>query len=193
MRKFHAYIGLVATIILAFSCMYPFGATYRVDATLFDNDAVSAIIQSTSDIPKFMARAHDCLRYSRGSEALPADGACAVGYVAPDLLYIYNHSDELSRYIPDVAERLSAYLDAYNPESSLGESLQKDVVAHYPEMFSQYKARYAIVTYVAHALLVVVLILLVWKRNMVGRAISATVAAPIRLTVKGLRAFHRKI
>ncbi len=251
MQKFYAYIGLVATIALAVFLLYPFGQTYRIDATPFDSDAISAIIQSTSEIPKFMNEARRCISYSYTANPIPTEGDCTASGTGPDILFIYTHSAQLSRYIPDIAERLDAIIDAHNPESPLitddgwkdivpldptapvpeeqtvqrhvgprpppptklsdiagnlheipdagnPESLlitalQADVIVHYPKLFAQYKASYAILTYISHAAVFFILIAMIWKRRIVGHSIAASVTVPVTLILKALTVFHRRV
>lgn len=198
MDKFYAYVGLAAAVALAAFFLYPFGPTsrYPMKATPLDNDAISAIIRSTSATPGLMDRAYEfqwrCSQVQQGASAT----WCSLADVAPDIGYIYDHKDSLSNFVPDIDKRLDEYFkqtDHYSPDSPILISLERDIVKKYPELFAQYRRNYTIATYIIHTLFLVLIGIMVWYRRSVGRGIAMTVASPFRLAGKALAGVHKRV
>jgi hypothetical protein len=198
MDKFYAYVGLTAALALAVFFLYPFGPTsrYPLKATPLDNDAISAIVRSTSDTPKLIDRAYDFQR--RCSQVQPGEGAawCKLIDAAPDLGYIYDNRATLSKFVPDIDKRLDAYFEqtsSYSPNSPILIALKRDIVIKYPELFASYRQNYMIATYVIHGLFLVLIGAMLWYRRSVGRGITTAVAGPFRLAGKALAGVHKRV
>lgn len=198
MDKFYAYVGLAAAVALAVFFLYPFGPTsrYPMKATPLDNDAISAIIRSTSATPALMDRAYGfqrrCSQVQQGADAT----WCSLMDVAPDIGYIYDHKDSLSKFVPDVDKRLDEYFeqtDSYSPYSPVLISLKRDIVGKYPELFAQYRRNYTISTYLIHILFLVLVGTMVWYRRSVGRGITTAVSSPFRLASRALAGVHKRV
>lgn len=199
MDKMRAYIGLAAALALAVLVLYPVGRTHRypMHATPLDNDLVSAAILSTSDTPKLMDRAYSTLYRCRDGREEQDSIGCGVNDIAPDLGYIYDNKEALSKFVPDIDKRLNAYFDDYdknkNLESPILIALKIDIVKHYDELFAQYKTRYTIATYVVHVIILFLIGLMVRYRRNVGSFAQAVVTAPFGFAGKALAGIHKRI
>jgi hypothetical protein len=196
MDKFYAYVGLAAALVLAVFFLYPFGPTPRYLMAPLANDAISAIVLSTSDIPNLMDRAYRFQR--RCTRVQPGENVegCTLADAAPDIDYIYDNKDTLSKFVPDIGKRLDAYFeqtDSYSPNSPILISLKRDIVIEYPEIFASYRRNYIIATYVVHGLFLVLIGIIVWYRRYVGRGITTAVAAPFRFAGKVLAGAHKRV
>jgi len=198
MDKFYAYVGLAAAVALAVFFLYPFGPTsrYPVKATPLDNDAISAIIRSTSATPGLMDRTYDFQRRCSQVQQSASVTWCSLGDVAPDIGYIYDNKDFLSNFVPNIDKRLDEYFkqtDHYSPDSPILISLERDIVRKYPELFAQYLRNYTIATYVIHTLFLILIGTMVWYRRSVGRGIAVAVASPFRFAGRALAGVHKRV
>lgn len=192
MDKFCAYIGLAAALALAVMFLYPGEpeSRYLMKATPFDNDGISAIIRSTSVTSKLMERTYDCVYRHRSKYK----AVCQLSYFAPEIDYIYEERSALSKFVPDINKRIDEYFgQKYVPESPILISLQQDIVKQYPQIFSQYRNRYIVTTYMVHVIFLVLIGIMVWYRRLVGNSIKTIIISPFKLTGKVLASIHKRI